>query len=40
MVFQKILEEFGKRIGRLKKLQGMGGGEADRLAKGTQSLQI
>lgn len=39
-VFQKNVEEFEKRIGQLKKLQGIGGGQVERLTEGTQSLQI
>lgn len=39
-VFHKIVEEFGKRIRQLKKLQGIGGGQVERLTEETQSLQI
>ena len=37
-VFQKIVEEFEKRIGQLKKLQGISGGQVERLTEGTKSL--
>ena len=40
MVFQKIVEEFEKRIGQLKKLQGIGDGQVESLTEGTQSLQM
>lgn len=37
-VFPKIVEEFGKRIRQLKKLQGIGGGQVERLIEETSSL--
>ena len=39
-VFQKVVEEFEKIIRQLKKLQGICGGQVERLTEGTQSLQI
>jgi len=39
-VFHNIVEEFGKRIRQLKKLQRIGGGQVERLTEETQSLQI
>lgn len=39
-VFQKIVEEFEKRIGQLKKLKGVGGGQVEGTTEGIQSLPI
>lgn len=39
-VFQKSVKEFEKRIGQLRKLKGIGGGQVEGLTEGTQSLQI
>ena len=39
-VFQKIVKEFEKRIGQLKELKGIGGGQVEGLTEGTQTLQI